>query len=154
MRIAPRLSIAVMAALGLGTVPAATAQEIALPPGTIQLPPEKHVWVDAPQLMPGVQMLVLEGSPKEKGLFTMRVRIPAGTRVEPHWHPREERVTILSGMAKVGFGDTWDEAKMTTFGAGSYYLNPPESHHYVLIVAETVMQITGMGPWELHYLEH
>lgn len=133
--------------------PSALAQDSALPPGAIQLPPEAQVWKDAPELAPGVQLLVLQGDPKKEGLFTIRVRIPAGARLKPHWHPRDERVTILSGLVKVGFGDRWEEEGMTTFPPGSFYVNPPKSHHYVLMVEETVMQLTGMGPWVLHYLE-
>jgi uncharacterized RmlC-like cupin family protein len=62
----------------------------------------------------------------------------------------EERIPILSGVARVGFGDTLDETTMASFGPGSYYLNPPKSHHYVGIVEDTEMRLTGMGPWELH----
>jgi hypothetical protein len=39
---------------------------------------------------------------------------------------------------------------MASFGPGSFYLNPAKSHHYVWIVEDTEMQLTGMGPWELH----
>ena len=149
MRTPKPLAIMVAALLAMGT---SQAQDNALPDGLVQMPPEAHTWVELPDMPPGVKVLLLEGSPKKESMFTMRLRIPAGMRVEPHWHPRDERVTILSGMAKVGFGDTWDEGKMTTFGPGSFYLNPPMSHHYVLIVEDTEMQLTGMGPWELHYL--
>lgn len=124
-----------------------------LPEGAIQVPAGTGVWIDGPATVPGTKMLVLEGSPSQEGMFTMRVKLPAGTRIPPHWHPRDERVTILSGLAKVGFGDRFDEDAMTSFGAGSFYVNPPRSHHYVWIVEETEMQLTGMGPWELHVLE-
>jgi quercetin dioxygenase-like cupin family protein len=130
------------------------AQKVALPPGTIQVPGGTGTWVDAPPSLPaGTKMLVLEGHPAEQGFFTMRLRVPAGARLQPHWHPREERVTILSGLARVGFGDTFDESVMTTFGPGSFYVNPPKSHHYVWIVEPTEMQLTGTGPWELHLLD-
>jgi quercetin dioxygenase-like cupin family protein len=125
----------------------------ALPPGTIQVSNGEGAWIAAPPSLPaGSQMMLLEGHPGEKGFFTMRLRLPAGARLQPHWHPRDERVTILSGVVRVGFGDTFDEKKMTTFGAGSFYLNPPKSHHYVWIVEDTEMQLTGTGPWELHLL--
>jgi quercetin dioxygenase-like cupin family protein len=130
------------------------AQVAGLPQGAIQVPGGTGTWIDAPPGLPaGTRMLLLEGHPAEAGMFTMRVRIPAGTRMQPHWHPREERVTILSGMARVGFGDGFDEQAMTTFGPGSFYVNPASSHHYVLIVEDTEMQLTGMGPWELHMLD-
>lgn len=136
-----------------GTGGVAVAQGEGLPVGTIQKPVGAHQWADASHLSPGVRMLVLEGDPKAEGMFTIRLHIPAGTRLKPHWHPRDERVTILSGLAKVGFGDAWDDSGMTAFPAGSFYLNPPMSHHFVWVVEDTEMQLTGMGPWELHFLE-
>lgn len=80
----------------------------------------------------------------------MRLRIPAGTRLAPHWHPRDERVTVLPGLVRVGLGDHFREEGMTSFGPGSFYLNPPHSHHYVWIVEDSELQLTGIGPWELH----
>ena len=124
----------------------------AIPPGTIQI---HHVdWKDAPATLPkGAKIAVLEGDPKTTGIFTMRLRMPAGARVEPHTHPRAERVTILSGEAQVGFGDTFDLKNVQKFHAGDFYVNPPESHHYVYFPQTTVLQITGEGPWELHPLK-
>ena len=131
-----------------------TAQKRALPEGTIQVPGGTGKWIEAPPTLPnGTKMMLLEGKPSEKGFFTMRLLLPAGARIRPHWHPREERVTILLGQARVGFGDRFDEAAMTSFGPGSFYVNPPKSHHYVWIVEPTEMQLTGTGPWELHFLQ-
>ena len=130
----------------------AVAQVPAIPPGTIQMPTERHSWVDAPpSLSPGTKMLVLEGHPKQEGMFTMRLRVPADSRLDVHWHPRDERVTILSGLVRVGFGEVWDEGTMASFGPGSFYLNPPESLHYVWCVEDSELQLTGMGPWEVHF---
>jgi quercetin dioxygenase-like cupin family protein len=98
----------------------------------------------------GTKLMVLEGNPAAEGFFTVRLKIPAGTVLPPHWHPRHERVTVLSGSIRVGFGDVIAEPATTTFKAGSFYVNPPESHHYVIFPEETVMQLTGVGPWELH----
>lgn len=128
-----------------------SAAESPLPEGAIQVPAGTGTWVDGP--LPGTRMLVLENHPTKEGLFTMRLKLPAGTRLQPHWHPRDERVTILSGLVRVGFGDRFDETTMATFGPGSFYVNPAKSHHYVWIVEETEMQLTGVGPWQLHMLE-
>jgi quercetin dioxygenase-like cupin family protein len=130
------------------------AQSVPLPEGTIQVPGGTGTWIDAPASLPaGTRMLLLEGHPGSEGFFTMRLRLPAGARLQPHWHPADERVTVLSGLVQVGFGDRFDEAAMTTFGPGSFYLNPARSHHYVWVAEPTEMQLTGMGPWELHMLE-
>src|SRR5881227_926181 len=64
------------------------------PDPPIGLTPDALAWTDGPPtLPPGSKMAVLEGNPKADGMFTMRVRIPAGSAIPPHWHPRQERVT-------------------------------------------------------------
>jgi quercetin dioxygenase-like cupin family protein len=122
------------------------------PPGTIQV---THViWKDAPPALPkGSKVAVLEGDPKAAGIFTMRLQIPAGSRVDPHTHPRAERVTVISGEVQVGFGDAFVRKGMTAFHAGDFYVNPPDSHHFVYFPRTSVLQITGEGPWELHPLK-
>jgi hypothetical protein len=117
----------------------------------IAVAPESIVWKDGPPSLPaGSKIAVLEGNPKEEGIFTMRVRVPAGAALAPHWHPRDERVTILSGAVELGFGTTADRTNVTRFGAGSFYVNPPRTMHYLFFPEETVMQMTGVGPWEIH----
>jgi hypothetical protein len=123
------------------------------PADAIQLQGDQLAWKPAPNMPAGVQIAVLEGSPREAGIFTIRLRCPAGTRLEAHWHPRPERVTVISGTIGVGFGDFYDQTKMTVFHAGDYYVNPPKSHHYVGFPQDGVVQVTGEGPWELHFLE-
>jgi hypothetical protein len=143
------LVVALLALLPVGL----RSQVTPLPEGAIQVPGGTGAWVDGPPSLPaGTEMLVLEGHPAEAGMFTIRLRVSAGTRLQPHWHPREERVTVLSGLVRVGFGERFDEQAMTTFGPGSFYVNPPLSRHFVWVVEDTVMQLTGSGPWELHLL--
>src|SRR5689334_6430522 len=56
----------------------------------------KVVWHSGPPTLPrGAKIAVLEGDPAKEGLFTMRIKLPAGTTIAPHWHPRDERVTVL-----------------------------------------------------------
>jgi quercetin dioxygenase-like cupin family protein len=101
----------------------------------------------------GTKIAVLEGSPQQSGLFTIRLRVPAGSRIAPHTHPRPERVTVLSGRIRVGFGTSVDRAKTKEFRAGGFYVNPPDEPHYLLIEKESVLQLTCEGPWELKYVE-
>ena len=137
-----RIAAAALALLAFAAAP---------PPDAIQIDAAKIVWKDGPPTMPkGTKAAVIEGDPKAPGIFTMRLRIPAGSKVMPHWHPRPERVTILSGEVKVGFGDEWNERGMHAFHAGDFYVNPAQSHHYVGFPRTSVIQITGEGPWELH----
>ncbi len=139
-----RVLAAAVALLALAAAP---------PPDAIQVNAAKIVWKDGPPTLPkGTKVAVLEGDPKQPGMFTMRLRVPASSKVMPHWHPRPERVTILSGKVAVGFGDKWDDKELRGFGPGDLYVNPAESHHYVFFPRTSVIQITGEGPWELHSL--
>jgi quercetin dioxygenase-like cupin family protein len=112
--------------------------------------PEAIAFKDAPPtLPPGSKVSVLEGNPGAEGMFTMRVRIPAGSAIPPHWHPRQERVTVLAGAVDLGFGSVASKDSVTRYRAGSFYLNPPRMVHYLFFPENTELQITGVGPWEL-----
>jgi quercetin dioxygenase-like cupin family protein len=107
------------------------------------------VWSAAPPSMPkGAQMAVLEGDPKGPGIFTIRVKLPAGATLAPHTHPRPERVTVLSGKVTVYFS-----GRATTFTTGGFYVNPPDLMHSIAFEEETVLQLTCEGPWEVRYVE-
>lgn len=124
------------------------------PAGAIQLNAGDMKWTDGPAaLPPGTKVAVLEGDPKKPGPFTMRIRLRARSRIAPHWHPREERVSVISGSLGVGFGEVLDTSKGKLFKAGAYYVNPAKAHHYVWTDWGVLVQITGNGPWELKFLE-
>jgi quercetin dioxygenase-like cupin family protein len=126
------------------------AQITPKPDPPIGLTPDALVWTDGPStLPPGSKMAVLEGSPKSDGMFTMRLRIPAGSAIPPHWHPRQERVTILSGAVDLGFGSVANAGNTKRYAAGSFYVNPPRVMHFLFFREATEMQMTGVGPWEL-----
>src|SRR5436305_7036880 len=81
----------------------------------------------------GAQFAVLEGNPGgSSGDFTVRLKMPNGYKIAPHWHPQRENVTVLSGTLKVGMGDQFDESKMGSFPAGSFAYLDPEMHHYAM----------------------
>lgn len=106
-----------------------------------------------PFLLPGAQLAVLEGNPMaDSGDFTIRLKMPDGYKIAPHYHPARENVTVISGTLKVGMGDQFDAAKMMSFGAGSFAYLDPSMHHYAAASGETVIQIHGMSPVKLIYI--
>ena len=110
-------------------------------------------WKPCPPNLPeGCEMAVLEGNPKGEDLFTVRFRIN-GTFVMPaHTHPKDERVTILAGAAYVGFGNDATRESSKSFGPGDYYVNARNEIHKVWADPGTIIQITGIGPWEANYV--
>jgi uncharacterized RmlC-like cupin family protein len=117
--------------------------------------PDQMKWGPPPPFVaPGAQLAVLEGDPgASSGDFTIRLKMPAGYKIAPHWHPKRENVTVISGNFKVGMGDKWDDAKMATFAPGSFAYMDPEMHHYAQSgETETVVQVHGMSPLQLNYV--
>jgi hypothetical protein len=79
----------------------------------------------------------------------MRIRMPDGYRVPPHWHPKQERVTVLSGILNLGSGDTFDTKKVKALEAGTYSSMPPKMTHFAWMTGETVLQLSTLGPWSI-----
>ncbi len=106
-----------------------------------------------PFLAPGAQLAVIEGNPgAASGDYTVRLKMPDGYRIAPHWHPLREHVTVLSGTFKVGMGDHFDESKMALFPAGSFAYLDPDMHHYAMASGEVVVQVHGKSPLQFNYV--
>jgi quercetin dioxygenase-like cupin family protein len=110
-------------------------------------------WVDAPPVLPaGAKAAVLEGDPHKAGYFAMRLKMPDGYKIMPHWHPNVERVTVISGTIGIGTGDTFDPSKGHEMTAGTYATMQPNVHHFAWTKGETEIQLTTIGPWKLVYV--
>jgi mannose-6-phosphate isomerase-like protein (cupin superfamily) len=110
-------------------------------------------WVDAPPAFPkGAKMTVLFGNPEESGPFTLRVKVPAGYRVMPHYHPADENMTVLNGEVYMALGDKFDESKGHALGVGSFSTMPMGTHHYAWTKTGATFQVHGMGPFSLTYV--
>ena len=116
--------------------------------------PDTIPWGPAPPVVrPGAQFAVIEGDPAATtGDFTIRLKMPDGFRISPHWHPRRENVTIISGTFKVGMGDEFDASKMAAFTVGSFAFLDPEMHHYAMAYGETIVQVHGQSPLQFNYV--
>ncbi|MFZ0211200.1 MAG: cupin domain-containing protein [Candidatus Acidiferrales bacterium] len=102
---------------------------------------------------PGAQLAVLEGNPSAtSGDYTIRLKMPDGYRIAPHWHPQRENVTVISGTLKFGMGDRFEESKMADFPAGSFAYLDPDMHHYVMAGGDVVVQVHGMSPLQFNYI--
>jgi quercetin dioxygenase-like cupin family protein len=115
--------------------------------------PADMKWVDGPASLPkGAKTVVLEGEPARAGEFVLRVKLPDGMRIMPHTHPKDERVTVLSGTLYLGMRDTFDERKAKAMPAGSYGRTGAGMKHFGFVKGETVLQLHGTGPWAVVYL--
>ena len=106
-----------------------------------------------PFIAQGAQIAVLEGDPSAShGDYTVRLKMPNGYRIAPHWHPLRENVTVISGTFEVGMGDSFDQTKMAAFPAGSFAYLDPDMHHYAMARGEVVVQVHGTSPLQFNYV--
>jgi len=103
-------------------------------------------------LPPGAQMVVLEGNPAEAGLFTVRLKFPNNYTIAPHYHGSWEHITVISGVFHLGMGATFNTNGWNELRAGSFAAMPTGMRHFAHTVGETVVQLHGMGPWVVTYV--
>ena len=115
--------------------------------------PKDIQWQEGPTSLPkGAKIAVLEGNPAAEGPFTIRLKFPANYRIPPHWHPVIEHITVLSGTFYVGMGDQFDKKNAVKLPAGSFAYMMPEMHHFAYTKDPVVLQLHGMGPWGITYV--
>jgi quercetin dioxygenase-like cupin family protein len=126
-----------------------------------KMPASSHVLVEGgqvtwgpapPVLNKGAQLAVLSGNPGATGPFVIRLKMPAGYKIAPHWHPTDEHVTVISGTFSLGMGDKFDTAAAKPLSAGGYALLPAEMRHYAWSQDGATVQVHGTGPFVLNYV--
>lgn len=122
-------------------------------PHAIVAIPAQITWGPAPAILPaGARAAVLQGNPADPGPFTLRLVLPANYRIPPHFHPVTEHVTVISGAFHVGMGDTFDATKADELPTGTFAALAPGTRHFAFTRVETVIQLHGVGPWSLTYV--
>jgi len=110
-------------------------------------------WGPAPPfLAAGARFAVMQGDPSSSGVYTIRLELPAGYVIKPHWHPTDENVTVLSGRFEVGMGDSVDLRQAMTLAAEGFIVAPANAHHFAVAARRTIVQVHGMGPFAITYV--
>ena len=100
----------------------------------------------------GAQLAVLSGDPMGSGPFAVRLKLPDGYKIAPHWHPTEEAITVIEGTFLLGMGDQWSDDSLKTLPVGSFGKMPQKMNHYAQAKGDTIVQVEGMGPFQLTYV--
>ncbi len=117
----------------------------------VTITPAEVKWGPVPPVLPpGAQLAVLHGDPSRKTYFTLRLKMPDGYRIAPHWHTNDEQLTILSGTFMLAMGD--EEKNAHALEPGAYHFLPGQMHHSAAAKGEVVLELHGIGPFDIHYL--
>ena len=130
------------------TIPRAGQQSTA----HIMVTPDQREWKPMPLLPAGAQVAIIEGPINEAVPFTIQLRLPANFEIPAHWHPWIEHATVLSGSLHMGIGDKLDRSKTKRLPAGSVAVIPAKSNHFSWTDEETTVQVHGVGPLVIHYV--
>jgi hypothetical protein len=115
--------------------------------------PGEIKWQEGPKsIPPGAKLAVLEGDPTKEGPFVMRLLLPDGYSIPPHTHPKVERLTVVSGTFNIAMGEKLDKKSGRKMPAGTFGFWAAGMKHFVWAEGETVVQLHGMGPWSIKYL--
>ncbi len=118
----------------------------------VMVGPDDLNWTDVPTLPPGAKVAILQGPPNEPGPFIMRLKFPANYKVPAHWHPAAEHLTVLSGTFNMGIGDKLDTAKSKPLPTGGVMIIQPKVPHFAWTKDEVMVQVHGVGPWGVTYV--
>ena len=114
--------------------------------------PDTLKWVEPP-VLPGSRLAVVQGDPSKEGLFVYRLKMPANYKIPPHLHKASENVTVLSGSFFMGMGEKFDQGSGQELPVGGFISVPPDHPHYAWAgPQETVVQVHGVGPTDLRFV--
>jgi quercetin dioxygenase-like cupin family protein len=115
--------------------------------------PTSMEWKAGPAAIPpGAKMAVLGGDPTKEGWFVVRFQFPEGYHIPAHTHPKTERVTVISGALHLATGELLDRSSAKKLPAGSFGYWPAGMKHAAWSEGETVIQLHGVGPWQINYV--
>jgi len=142
------LLLASVVVLLAGISGSAPAEEMGL-----MVAPGQMTWGPAPPVFqPGAEMAVVQGNPGQEGDYVVRLRMPDGYKIMPHWHPTAENVTVISGTLHLAMGERFDPSTGEALEPGSYASLPPRMAHYAWTEGAVEVQIHGKGPFALTYV--
>jgi hypothetical protein len=91
---------------------------------------------------------VRHGDPTQAGDYVIRFRTHREIFVPLHWHRHDEHITVIVGP----FAMSFDGARRELI-PGSYVAIPAGIRHSAWYGAGTVVQVSGLGPFESIYVD-
>jgi quercetin dioxygenase-like cupin family protein len=126
------------------------ADELFTPPQAAS--PTTLRWGPVPGVPEGMEGAGLYGNPSKRELYALRIRMPDGYFMPAHRQPGAEIITVISGTVIVGVGEGFDRERSEALRAGSVVILPAQKPHYFRAVGETTLQVEGIGPLQIEYV--
>lgn len=96
-----------------------------------------------------VRQVWVQGDPKKRGAeFVVRYTAKVALHIPPHWHPRDEHVTVLAGKFAWARGRKYDSRKLRPMRTGGYVRIPARTPHFSWFAKGAIVQVHGTGPFK------
>lgn len=111
-------------------------------------------WEPFAAFPPAARLAVVVGHPAEPGPYTVRVKLPAGEKLMPHWHHEDRVYTVISGVFYIGLGERFDGDELRAYPPGAVVVLPGGTRHFHWAKSgDYVTQVTAIGPISLEYVD-
>jgi quercetin dioxygenase-like cupin family protein len=102
----------------------------------------------------GIRTAVILGDPAKPGPYTIRLSVPANTKIQAHTHRDNRTAVVVAGTWYFGYGSVASAAAEKALPTGSFYTEPAGVAHFAETKAEPVQVfITGEGPTDTVYVK-
>jgi quercetin dioxygenase-like cupin family protein len=118
-------------------------------PAPIVFQNETYHWISLPNLPDGVKVAYLLGDPRKKQSFVARVKLPANYFIPIHAHNADKIDTVISGALYLGMQSKKNSNQGQLLTTGCFVMIPAKIPHYEWTQQETILQISGIGPWDM-----
>ena len=130
-----------------------SSSEIRLIPSEVDGLPAHNAGA-GPSGVAGIRTTVVAGDPTQPGPYTIRLSVPANTKIQAHTHRDSRTAVVVTGVWYFGYGSIAAEAAEKSLPVGSFYTEPAGVAHF----SETkqvpvVVYITGNGPTDTVYVK-
>ena len=116
--------------------------------------PEEVDWQPFAAFPPTARLAVIVGDPSGPGMYTTRVKVPAGVKLMPHRHPEDRVYTVMSGVFYIGVGEAFDGDALQAYPPGAVVVLPGGTPHFHWARSgEYVTQISALGPLGMDYVD-
>jgi uncharacterized RmlC-like cupin family protein len=102
----------------------------------------------------GIRTTVVAGDPTQPGPYTIRLSVPANTKIQAHSHRDSRTAVVVAGVWYFGYGPVAAEAAEKALPVGSFYTEPAGVAHFAETKLDPVLvYITGNGPTDTVYVK-
>jgi len=120
----------------------------------IAFTPPRLRWFTPSYYTDGRERAHLLGDSSQDGAWIDRVKMPAGTHVRAHTHPKDELVTVIEGTWYLGEGTKFNSTNLKGYPPGSFIVIPAGVPHFVAATdGIVIVQLSGNGKFQADYVE-